>query len=94
MVGRFCWRRGSLCEADRHDGSGHIRSTGGFGGGIAIFVGELYMMRHHILGMSMNHGSAKMYDLAILIPIVWIIFTGAIFVKIIKKLSNPGKDNP
>jgi hypothetical protein len=93
-VGRFCWRRGSLCEADRHDGSGHIRSTGGFGGGIAIFVGELYMMRHHILGMSMIHGSGPTYKMVILIPIGWIIGAGAIFIRIIEKLAKPRKANP
>ena len=65
-----------------------------FGGGIAIFVGELYMMRHHILGMSMIHGSGPTYKMVILIPIGWIIGAGAIFIRIIEKLAKPRKANP
>ena len=31
-----------------HDGSGFNWPLVVFGGGIAIFVGELYMMKHHL----------------------------------------------
>ena len=52
------------------------------------------MMRHHILGMSMIHGSGPTYKMVILIPIGWIIGAGAIFIRIIEKLAKPRKANP
>lgn len=58
-----------------------------FGGGVAIFAGEIYMMHHHILGMSMNHGSAATYKMVFLIPIGWVIGTGIVFIKILERLA-------
>jgi len=50
-----------------------------FGGGIAIFVGKLYVMKNHIFGTSVNHGPSSTYKIEIIIPIGWIVGTGALF---------------
>ncbi|MEB8535972.1 hypothetical protein [Acidithiobacillus ferriphilus] len=59
-----------------------------FGSAVGIFAGEIYMMHHHILGMSMNHGSGPTYKLIIMIPIGWIIGTGTIFIRFLEKLAK------
>jgi hypothetical protein len=59
-----------------------------FGGGIAIFVGEPYMMKHHLYGASPNQGNASTYKMAIFLPIEWIIGTGAIFISLIEKTAK------
>uniref|UniRef100_E6QAA3 Uncharacterized protein n=1 Tax=mine drainage metagenome TaxID=410659 RepID=E6QAA3_9ZZZZ len=56
---------------------------------MAIFVGELCMMHHHIFGMRMIHDSGPTDKMVILIPIEWIIGAVAIFIRIIERLEKP-----
>ncbi len=44
---------------------------------------------YHIFGMNMNHGLSKRYEIAILIPIGWIVGTGFVFVKALEIWARP-----